>query len=315
MPGPAALAIVGVAIIVGIATSVVEAVCEAGTEREENRQRIINRKRKILRRETEYKSRDMMLKYLTKVADEVKDERERYWETIRKLKDTKEQIKSYLIDNPQLPYRMKEELKRALAETQESIDIYYAEMFRIKLFLDEIYRWKKELKSKSLHFKIANKVPQLSLSNFFMGKDFPIRGRIVHARIRKPFRGPEFELDCGIMGRLPDWESRQPRKEYRSGQRVEVYIEMINYREKTAVVSLRKAEIMRIYDERPEVVYLAKVIKVHDKGCKVVVNGVEGFLPISREKYRERPRENEQIKVKIVNFDGVYGEPVVQQVV
>jgi hypothetical protein len=305
-------AIVEVAIWIGIGAEVVRAVCESGIERERNRQRLIQRRRKILKKETEYKARGKILDYLRQISKEEIEHRNKIKEEINKLKKTRQMIRNYLSGPAKsLSSDTRKKIRQSLIEVEESINTYWGEYYRISLFLDEVSYWRHEIKKKSLYFRIADKVPALSLSNFFVGEDFPIRRHIVHASIRSPKTGPEFLLDSGIRGELPIWEERP--KKYKWGEKVKVFIEWINYKERKAIVSLKRAELLCLKEERlSSKTFNANVVRVFEQGCDVTIGGVKCFLPRSKEaNYHIRLTEGQQVKVKILNRNLKTGNIVV----
>ena len=305
-------AIIAVAKLVGIAADVVRSVSDSAVERQRNRQAVLMWRRECLRRETEYKARGKLLDYLSSLAGQIKVERDRINKVIACLKNSKSQMKDFLISRSKsLSIVDKRRIREALSEVEDSINVYYAEKYRFSLFLDEVYSWKTKLTSKSVYFKLSKSMPEFSLDNFFVAEDFPIAKRLVHAAVRKPKTGPEFLLDGNIRGLLPSWENK-PRKHFKQNQSVLGFVESINYKEHQAHLSLKKAELISSVGKGKT--FIAFVDSVGPSGSIVTLNQVRCFLPRSKEISHPRPKVGEKISVEPIQMDGKFNKFIVAEV-
>jgi len=306
------LAIIAVSKLVGIAADVVRSVSDSAIERQRNRQTVLLWRRECLRRETEYKARGKLLDYLSALAAQIKVERDRTNEVIATLKNSKLQMKDFLIGRSKnLPAADKRRIREALSDVEDSINVYYAEKYRFSLFLDEVYVWKTKLTSKSVYFKLSRSMPQRSLDNFFVAEDFPIAKRLVHVVVRKPKTGPEFLLDGDILGVLPSWEDK-PRKALRQNERLLGFVESINYKDRRAHLSLKKAELISSVGKGKA--FVALVESVNPSGSMVTLNRVRCFLPRSKEISHPRPKVGDKIRVKPIQMDGKFNKFIVAEV-
>lgn len=309
--------LIAVASIIKIGAEVIGYVLERNTIAEKNHQDVLRYRRELLKRKTEYKARGKILDYFTQIQKNNSKQLTHISsiiipalknDLIPKIEFRKEHKK-------RLTFDQKKQLNETITELKISIESYYAEKHRLILFSEELGEWKHYLTSKSPYFKLAQKIPLLDLKpdNYFLSTDFPFKGKIVTAIVKSPIRDLKFLLDGNIWGYIRKDEKTQSNK-LKSGQRIQVFINSVNYRLKEAEISLEFAKLFSFFKKNPDKVYKAIVQTSTSQGSLIKIKSTNCFLPKSL-CLNKQLQVGAKINVKIKEIDNFNSNIIVSEIV
>lgn len=309
--------IISVASIIKIGAEVIGYVLEQKTIAEKNNQDVIRYRRELLRRKTEYKARGKILDYLTQIQKNNSKQLNHISSTIIPAlkKDLIPKIEYRKEYKTNLTYEQKKQLNEVITELKITIESYFAEKHRLILFSEELGEWKHYLISKSPYYNLSQKVPVLSLKpeNYFLSTDFPFKGKIVNAIVKSPIRDLKFLLDGNIWGYVRKDEKIQNNK-FKSGQRIQVFVNSVNYKLKEAEISLEFAKLYSSFKQNPDKQYKAIVQTSTSQGSLISIKSTSCFLPKSLCTNKQL-QLGAKIKVKIKEIDNFNSNIIVSEIV
>jgi hypothetical protein len=111
--------------------------------------------------------------------------------------------------------------------------------------------------------------------------DMPREYSLVWAKCSATRGSPRFMLPCGIRATLDPTDSRAGSRFAASGaRRRRVYVRGIDYRERTAVVSVCMASILTSFQAGKRIAYPARILEEGPDGFEVLVEGmIRAHLP------------------------------------
>lgn len=248
---------------------------------EHKRRELLRIKDLKARKSAEYKAREFMLDHLTELQTDFKKQQSSIREEISRLSAEKdEMLIFYKVTKSRMSEDQKRQYQQAIDRLGESVDIFHGEIYRLYLLIKDFSNYKHLLTSVPLTRRPLRQIPK-NIENIetFSGPDFPIRYHVVRAVVRSPKRGLRFSLDGEIMATLNDGEVPNTQVQYRSNQKVRVFIRSVSYKEGKAIISLLQATFVDALKKNHARSFPAVVTEIVSNGILVGVCGVRAFLP------------------------------------
>jgi len=204
--------------------------------------------------------------------------------------------------------------KELLIKIKKSIDVlsrkyneHEVEGYRKIIFQEELKKWKWSLITTPTSQKVE--APFFLNDDFFKKDTFPIKNEIFDARIIKRFDEYLIHLNYNIEGKLILPEKIDTEN---INKTISVFIEKINYRERLALLSIKRAEFIREIENSTDSFFQAKVSKINKFGTYLVINDFECFMPRRYERSKYRPKINSFLNVRFFNDRYLKGDFVVK---
>jgi hypothetical protein len=285
----------------GIATWAIKEIAEWAEEKEKRRIRFIQQQRRHLVKKKGIELRRLAILYINGAIKSARDERDDIIKTLDKLRFERDKARKKLTKLKKKGRRDDiRELRKALDFFDDVIEEKYAEAFRYTLFIEEAIRrrermYDSEYDGEKPKYKQLSWVKSLHLEEFFKSTDVPMKLQTVQSFVRGRLNRRWFELPFGIKGRLKEGEIID--KNLNAGDSLDIFIEEINYIDRTAVVSIEKSLLI---DKLKNGIrrFNATVIDSNDFGAVVSLYGARVFIP-SRF-YRGIFKIGQSVDIKII---------------
>jgi hypothetical protein len=269
-----------IAAVVGVAAWAVSAICDWGTEREVHRCHVIQWRRDGLLRKRRLEARRQAERLLRAAIRVAKEERAGILQKLARLRPERDRfvdgLKKRLPDgNYAFTADQRRKMRDAMREFDDVVDDRRAYAHRFSAFIDEAEARIATMREGTPTLGAAEWARSLKLSEFFAATDVPVRGRVVRAVVRSPKRGLWFQLDAGVKARLADGEKAD---RWASGGAVKVFIDRVDYKGRTAVVSHQRAAFLTRWDAGQRM-WHATVVRSDIHGTTLSTSGVRVFVP------------------------------------
>ena len=272
----------------------IELIAGSAEEHERQRKKAAKLKRKAVKRaakeeraklqaDAEHKEWALARDGIREMIEVAKAERRSLYDDLSLLREERQKIGVRLKDAKKIEDRFgKRRIREALYEYDEVLDKKYADAYRWKAVIDQLYILKDDLYGPSpnpaARIKAARRV---DVESTFEATDVPIRGHVVTGIVHAPKRGPWFQLDSSIRGHLIRREQDRPSQTWSKGERVRLFVEGADYRNGTAVVSVAKAQFLDAW-KAGKTTWTGKIIGENAGGVRVDVGGTVVFVPRSK---------------------------------
>lgn len=301
-----------IAVIVGLSAVTMAAIYSSDVIRNKNLKKVSNIRRN-LDSDIEYKARGEKLHYINIVEIKTKSEIIEIVKKTYEVKKGKGLLEEYIKRNKKvIRFEEKLRLKEALMQIDDSINVYYAEKFRLELFLNEIDYSRKLLINTPIFEKRHSEIKNLDIKDFRISNNFPIKNRIVFCKVYKIESKIKFFLEYGIECKLSHLEESNLNLNS-FNKYIEVLIESINYKKKFALISIQKVEIIQKIEKDSSSLFSATVMYVKEAGCTLLIGSVKCFLPKSYEFKGTRPKKGDEIFVVFAGNSYKYNSFIVKQ--
>lgn len=278
---------------IGVVAAAVTVISKQAEEQERHRRNVAKLKRKAVSRrarrdrarlqaDVEHRKWVKARDHLRKIISAARKERQVIFDELFLLKDEGKKIRDHLNDAKGVESRFgKRAIREALYEYYEAIDRKYADAYRYTAFIDRARRLRDDLYGSSPNPTARIKAArQFDMESMFESGDVPVRGQVVTGIVRAPKSGPWFQLDCSIRGHLEKRERDRLDRNWSKGERIRLFVEVANYRDGTAVVSIKKARFLEEW-EGGKIIWTGKVKERSKSGVSIDLDGVIAFVPRS----------------------------------
>lgn len=291
--------LLAVAAAVGVGAVVVKIITDEAEETERRRKKVADLRRQVVRSiaeedraaaraKAEQKEWRLARDHLRNLIEAAIEERKSIYKGLSKLKAARGKLLDALktFRNPEAEQRHigldRRAIREAINDYDDVVNRKYAEAYRFTAFIDEAYRYKDDLYGRSNPRAQIKAARRFNRESAFDLADIPIKGKVVVGIVRAPKRGPWFQLDCSIRGRLVDRESDMYHKKWSKGERVRLFVESANYSEGIATVSVGKAEFLDAW-HAGQIHWTGRIEGENAHGIEVALadSGVTAFVPRS----------------------------------
>ena len=181
------------------------------------------------------------------------------------------------------PLSLRDDLMENLSRLKHDISLIQAKKSLRYGLMKKYGQMKHDLVSNDLGVTVGERVRRLlpepedeKISG--LPSTLPICYELLKGRIRAPERGIWVELPRGFTGTIV--EDEDVYDTYEAQQKVETFIRSVNYRDKTAFVSLKTPRLLRRFSRNPNSWYKFEIIDDLGVGYRIrIEESISGFLP------------------------------------
>jgi len=293
----------GILAAVGVAAWIIKDLANAENEKEQHRIKVLKWRREAMFDAHEIDIRREAKQYLQKLVAIAEKDRQDIYEKLGPLRVARAKIRENLFSGNKIDRR---NLRLAIWRFDDIIEEKYAGTHLNTLFIDEARRRIEKIYEHSASERSAKWARRLDYTKYIEVINIPAKGSvvqgIVHYSSNKKLlsdidlltsgmplmplwyyssspsgKSLWFQLDASIRGDLLN-EEKEPK--LISGQKINLFIERINYHDYSADVSICKAKFLHAWNKGMRK-RKATVVNQTPHGFNIDISGVKAFIPAS----------------------------------